>query len=197
MSGFGLDVTIIESSVSNIRIDIITEIEAKMLYSIFHYSSTIRKGATTFGAFVNNKLVAAISYTYPLRSSSAQRLGLELKEVMEISRLARKTNFICNNFASWFISKTSKMLPKTVRCLISFSDQTYGHTGTVYKAANFIEDGCISPDYSYVSVNGQYHKKTIWDRSKRMKMSEEEYAEKHGLRKIFGGPKTRWILKLK
>lgn len=191
---FGLCLHKIEASVSDITIRIISETDAQMLYSIFHYTSTIRKGATTFGAYVGDKLVAAISYTYPLRSSSAERLGLGLKEMMEISRLARKTNFICPNFASWFIAKTSRKLSPSIKCLLSFSDQTYGHTGAVYKAANFQEDGQLDPDYSYVSVHGQYHKKTIWDRAKRMGMSEIEYAGKHGLMKVFGGPKTRWVL---
>ena len=193
LAEYGLTLSDIECSVSDLVIEQITEEQAKEFYSTFHYSATVRKGAITYGAFYNQQLVGVISYTFPLRRTTATRLGYELKEVMEISRMARRTNLICNNFLSWFISKTMRKLPKSAKCIVSFSDSTYGHTGGVYKAANFKNDGEISPDYTYLSTSGQYHKKTIWDRAKRMKMTENDYAIKHGLIKTYGGPKTRWI----
>lgn len=179
-----------------LQIKQITESEASMFYSIFHYSGSIRKGAIVFGAYFGNKLIAAISYCYPLRTQTAKRLGYELKEVVEISRLARCTNVVCRNLASYLIAHTKKSLPPDVKCIVSFSDSAYGHTGGVYKASGFIADGIIEPDYFYISINGRYHKKTIWDRSKRMKMTENEYATKHNLVKVHGREKTRWILYL-
>jgi len=156
---YGLTLSDIECSVSDMIIEQITEEQAKEFYSIFHYSATVRKGAITYGAFYNQRLVGVISYTFPLRRTTATRLGYQLKEVMEISRMARRTNLTCKNFLSWFISKTMKKLPTSIKCIVSFSDSTYGHTGGVYKAANFKNDGEISPDYTYLSTTGQYHKK--------------------------------------
>lgn len=196
LESYGINLTSYKFTVSDLEIKTITEEDARIFYSIFHYSSTVRSGAITFGAFYNNKLVAAISYTYPLRTQSATRLGLELHQVMEISRLARQTNIECRNLSSYLIAKTKKLLPKSVASIISFSDSTYGHTGMVYKAAGFVNDGEIEPDYYYLSLHGKYHKKTIWDRAKKMKMKECEYAEKHNLAKIMTGPKTRWVLEL-
>lgn len=175
----------------------IDEVEAREFYSVFHYTSTVRKGAFTFGLFLNDKLLAAISYNYPLRTETATRLGCKLNEVLELSRMARRTNVRCKNLLSYFIARTRKSLPKNIKKIISFSDATYGHTGGVYKASGFILDGVVEPDYYYISMNGKYHKKTIWDRAKKMSMSENEYADKHNLHRVASLAKTRWVYPIK
>jgi transposase len=197
LSGYGLTLFKQDFCVADLEIKPICEADAATFYSIFHYSGTVRKGAMTFGAFYANELVAAISYCYPLRTETATKLGYTLKNVVEISRLARRTNIICKNLASYFIGQTRKLLPLDIKCVVSFSDTTYGHTGHVYKAAGFIQDGVVAKDYCYISINGRYHKKTIWDRAKRMRMTELDYAEKHNLLKIMGDEKTRWVYKLR
>lgn len=171
----------------------INESEASLFYSIFHYSGSIRKGAITYGAFLGDELVAAISYCYPIRTETATKLGYQLHEVLEISRLSRRTNILCDNLASYLIAKTRKLTPKDIKCIVSFSDSAYGHNGTVYKAAGFVNSGITSNDYHYISMTGKYHKKTIWDRAKKMRISEDDYAKKHNLLKITTSPKTRWI----
>jgi hypothetical protein len=190
---FGLTSIGITCNINSLSIRKITETDAKMFYSIFHYTATIRKGAITFGAFLNEKLVACISYTYPIRNQIANNLKVALHEVMEISRLARCTNIECPNLLSWFIGNTRSLLPLDVKIIISYSDLTYGHTGGVYKACGFNNDKEIEEDYYYLSINGKYHKKTIWDKSKRLRMSEQEYAHIHNLEKVFTGKKLRWI----
>ena len=194
---YGIDIPSLSFSVHDITIKQITEHDAKDFFSIFHYTSTVRKGAITFGAYYSGFLIAAISYTYPIRNQIAQHYNCKQNEIMEISRLARMTNIECNNLLSYFIGKTKKLLPKPVQILISYADSTYGHTGGVYKACGFTHDGDVPPDYHYASQHGIYHKKTIWDKSKRLKMQEDEYAAIHGLHKIYGNSKTKWIYKLR
>jgi len=87
LSEYGIDIPSEKFSVRELELKQITESDARLFYSTFHYSSTIRKGATTFGAFINGGLVACISYTHPLRIESANRLGYALGEVLEISRM--------------------------------------------------------------------------------------------------------------
>ena len=193
LANFGITLKEIKCKARDIEIRIIDEAAAQLFYSIFHYTSTVRKGAITFGAYYQNDLVAAISYTYPIRSEVSKKQGCANNEIMEISRLARKTNVSCPNLGSYFIGKTRHLLPASVKKIISYSDNTYGHTGKVYAASGFINDGVVEPDYYYGSLAGRYHKKTIWDRAKKFKMSEREYAEKHYLVKIPTSAKTRWI----
>lgn len=197
LSSYGLRLRKDECTVHDLRIESISEAEAAMFYSVFHYTGSIRKGAIVYGAFLNDELVAAISYCYPLRSQTTSRLNYKFGEVVEISRLSRRTNLICKNLMSFLIKKTKTLLPSDVKCIVSFSDMTYGHKGGVYKAAGFINDGIVPPDYHYISLNGKYHKKTIWDRAKRMKMTETEYAKKHNLAIVPHKEKTRWIIHLR
>lgn len=193
LAEFGLLLRKREFNVKDVVIERITETDAKMFYSVFHYSCSIRKGAIAYGAYVNGVLVAAISYCHPIRPEAATRLDLLPRQVMEISRYARMTNADCKNLGSYIISKTIKLLPTHIKCVISYSDSTYGHTGGLYKAANFTFDGDIAPDYHYRSEFGIFHKKSIWDQAKKMKMTEAEYAIKHGMDKIYGESKSRWL----
>lgn len=175
--------------VDQLIINKIDEDQAKMFYETFHYLATVRKGAITYGAFLGDDLVACISYTRPIRKQISKKYN---DDVFEISRLAIAVDIQCENLASWFISKTMRMVDAST--IISYSDTSAGHTGTVYKASNFKMDGIVAPDYHYVSPSGaRYHKKTVWDRSKRFKMTEVAYAELHGLRKITTGHKHRWV----
>jgi Mor family transcriptional regulator len=193
LAEFGITLSSDTFTTKDVTIKQITEEQAKSFYGIFHYTNTVRKGATTFGCYWNDKLVAAISYTYPIRQEIATSLKLTMKEVMEISRFARATNVECPNLGSFLISKSRKLLPSSVKAIISYSDAAYGHTGGLYKASGFTLDKTIAPDYHYESQFGTFHKKTIWDRAKRMKMNENEYAIKHGLEKRWTGEKTRWV----
>lgn len=195
---FGLTLNSVICSTKDTTIRIITEQIAQDFYGVFHYSNTIRKGATTFGAYLDDKLLAALSYTSPLRLETAKSLDLEPREVVEISRLARITNVVCSNLLTFLIGRTKRQLPGWVKCLVSFSDNDQQHTGGVYRAAGFICDRTLGTDYYYVSqLGGRFHKKTVWDRAKRLKLSEPDYAEKHGLIRVPSGEKLRWILRLR
>jgi hypothetical protein len=197
LATYGLDLNKLVCRPKQLVIKQIDETIASMFYSIFHYSGTVRKGAIVYGAYLGDELVAAISYCYPMRMETTTRLGYNVGEVVEISRLARRTNLLCKNLISYLIAKTKILLPQKIKCIVSFSDATYNHTGKVYKAAGFVNDGIVPADYHYVSINGKYHKKTIWDRAKRMKMTEVEYANKYNLAKVPHGEKTRWIARLR
>lgn len=194
---YGLTARVDRCSVAGLTIEEIGENDADEFYAVFHYSGRARKGSRSYGAFWNGDMVAAISYSHPIRLETATRLGYPAGQVLEIARLARRTNLECKNLISYLISQTRKLLPVEVTCLVSFSDHTFQHTGGVYKAAGFVNDGQVEADYCYISMYGRYHKKTIWDRSKKFGMGEIEYAQQHGLVRLLGEPKTRWIYRLR
>lgn len=101
------------------------------------------------------------------------------------------------HYASSLISKSItyiKMNKPEIKCLVSFTDTTYNHTGTIYRASNWKFDGKVAPSHWYVnSDNVPYHKKTIWDRAKAHNMTENEYATNFKLQKIIGSEKLRFI----
>jgi hypothetical protein len=67
------------------------------------------------------------------------------------------------NSESWFLSQIIKWLQCNTEYtgVLSYSDQTVGHTGTIYKAANFKEVGETIPS-KYVEWKGKtYHPRSL------------------------------------
>ena len=190
---YGIRFNNINCKVKDLQLKRIDNEVAKDFISKHHYLETIRNGSYHFGAYHGEMLVWVISYAFPIRLEVAKKQGLENNQVLEISRIVRMPNLICKNLASYMIAKTRSLLPDYIKLIISYADSTEGHTGGVYKAAGFTFNGDVAPDYCYISDYGRYHKKTIWDKAKKFKMSESEYAIKHGLKKVKTDSKSRWI----
>jgi hypothetical protein len=67
------------------------------------------------------------------------------------------------NSESWFLAKGIKWIKRNTqaRGVLSYSDLTEGHVGTIYKAANFDMMGTTSPT-KWVEWNGQkYHPRSL------------------------------------
>ena len=143
------------------------------------------------------ELAVAAVFSSPTRIESAYKLGLQSRELLELTRFCINPKFQKKNFASWFLSRAMKMLwidKPLVKKVITFADTTHGHEGTIYKAANWMFVGKVKPDYWYVDELGhRYHKKTVWDHASKMSKSEEDYAHLQKLTRIAGGMKLRYV----
>jgi len=85
-----------------------------------------------------------------------------LNKVRELSRLCIHPSYHRKNFASWLISRAIKSIDADL--IIAYADTTVGHSGTVYKAANFKFHHEVPPDYWYVDQDGYVmHKKTLYE----------------------------------
>jgi hypothetical protein len=154
--------------------------------NLYHYLSKGRAGLA-IGAFIEETLIAVINYTGITRLQTARRLKTDHHNILELQRLCIHPNYHKKNFASWFIAKSLKFIPKHIKTLVAFSDMGAGHSGTVYKAAGWIPDGKTKPSYWYVDRNGtRYYKKSVWDQAKRLQISEQDYANINGLHRING-----------
>ena len=135
-----------------------------------------------------------------MRQETAIKQGFEYKEILELSRLAINPKYQIKNLASNIIAKSIKYIinsNKNIKCLVSFTDTTFNHIGTVYKASNWKFDGEVNPDYWYIDIDGYVcHKKTLWDKAKKMSMTENEYQTKYNYKKVYGKKKFRFIYKL-
>ena len=68
-----------------------------------------------------------------------------------------------HNSESWFLGSIIKYLISNTDydTVLSYSDLTQGHIGTIYKATNFVESGRTSPT-KYVEWNGKtYHARSL------------------------------------
>ena len=98
--------------------------------------------------------IGAIVYSLPPRET-CKRYGVD---VWELARLY-VIDGTPKNTESWFIARTVRMV-RGPMALVSYADPSAGHTGTIYRAANWIADGRTdddrkTPRFDYgVSVDG-------------------------------------------
>jgi very-short-patch-repair endonuclease len=174
---------------------------ARVFLGKYHYLPAISKFGFSIGAFIGDELIAVAIFSLPVRLESTARLELAHGELYELSRFCIHPSRHKKNFATWFMRRAIGLFRKPfprVKAIISFADETAGHVGTIYRASNWVQDGMTKPDYHYVSPEGYIvHKKTVWDRAKKMGRSENDYAAEHGYAKIMGKEKARFIFRLK
>lgn len=185
-------------NLSTVKIDKIDAEAARQFLNSFHYGAFGRSSKVIYGAFLGNELIAVCKMSPTIRKEVATSIGRTHRETLELDRFCIHPAYQKKNFASWFLSRAAKFIFNkfdNVTCLVSFADLTYGHSGTIYKAANWQEIGRIRPDYYYVGADGFIlHKKTLYNRARKMSMKEREYAEKYGYIKSFGKEKIKYIL---
>lgn len=114
--------------------------------------------AHSFFEGVNEKLIGVMTYGHPVSNravgSITKTIQLELDNVLELTRLV-VLDETGTNTESWFIGQTFEWLRQNapeVKVLISYADPEQEHTGTIYRATNWLYQGCgatkIMPDYS-------------------------------------------------
>ena len=136
----------------------------------YHYlkdfSKTFKSGYN-YGLFLDNKICGCIIFTgFPVPELSKGIFGLGREEqegFFELSRLCLIPEMQTSehNLASWFVSRAIKLLRKStdVRAILSYADCDF-HSGTVYKASNFVYYGKTDPknDFWIKQEDGSYVK---------------------------------------
>lgn len=111
------------------------------------------------GLFENEKLIGVCAFACPCSENvRASVFGAEYKNsVTELHRL-HILDVTPKNTESWFISRALKLLKQVkphIKAVISFSDTTVGHEGTIYKATNAYRVGKTGSATFYRDVNGR------------------------------------------
>jgi hypothetical protein len=186
---------------NEIKQNIIDSKEAEIFISKYHYAGRIGRSGVNLGYFLGDKLIAVMIYSKPVRQEVATKQGFIPKEVLELSRLAIHPEYQIKNLASFILGMGIRYIKQNhgnIKLLVSFCDSTYNHIGTIYKASNWTLDGEVPQDYWYVDKEGYVcHKKTLWNKAVSFKLTESQYCEKYGYKKVWGGKKLRFIYPLK
>jgi len=188
-----LGITIIEVvdfDFNSIEIKDCPSSDYKLLLSKYHYLVNAGRGGIAYGAYLGDELIAVCVFSPLVR----QNMPYDYNSTRELSRLCIHPKYQKKNFASWFVSRCIKKLDPKFRVIISYCDTTFNHDGATYKACNFIPSGEVNPDYWYVYPDGWImHKKTLYNHAVKMHISESDYAEKLGYKKVWGCKKLRFI----
>lgn len=147
-----------------------------------HYTqSTPSAVLFAFGLFDQDVLVGVCTFGTFSRHQAATRYH----NFLELSRFVLSP--VCQkNSASFFMARCLKRIQYLTQYVgvISYADPTEGHTGTIYRAANFEEMGATRKSYHYTYRGVRMHKKQVWRRSRREGISERQYAETYRLVKV-------------
>lgn len=107
---------------------------------------------------VRERLIGVIVYAHPVSNKAIDSLCgpniLGLDEVLELIRLHIDDGY-GKNIESFVIGQSFEWLRQNdprVKILISYADPEVGHTGRIYRATNWLYQGCgiskLMPDYS-------------------------------------------------
>ncbi len=156
-----------------------------------HYARRRPSISYSFGLYVGGFFCGICTFGQPGGACLSKGLfgGEYRKNILELNRLFID-EFISKrrikNLTSYFVSQCIKMLPKPT-CIVSFSDTSFGHNGTIYKACNFIYTGLSAKRTEWVIKGMEHlHSKSIADKAKkgdgRWEALKAEYGDRLGKR---------------
>lgn len=165
--------------------------DIRQIFENFHYKKGHMGGGISvcFAMYVENKLVGGSVLGKP-------RHEKKYKNCIDIRRMACLDESPYNS-ESWFLGQIVQWVKKNTdyEHVLSYSDMTVGHIGTIYKAANFKEIGETTPT-KYVEWNNKvYHPRSLTiDRDYSYKLRD---AVKEGTALIKTGlPKKIWMFSI-
>lgn len=130
----------------------------------WHYSHNINGllSQYCFKLMDGNTMVGAMIYGGLGMANCWKKYAENKEDIIELRRLCCIDD-TPKNTESYFIGKTLKWLLKntSIKKVISYADNTYGHKGIIYQASNFKHLG-KTPKGRVIMWNGKrYHDKTI------------------------------------
>jgi hypothetical protein len=162
------------------------------IFEEFHYKKGNMGGGISicFAMFIDGKIAGGSVLGKP-------RHEKKYKSCIDIRRMACLDDAPFNS-ESWFLGKIIKWISCNTdyQSVLSYSDMTVGHKGTIYKASNFKEIGTTTPS-KYVEWEGRtYHPRSLSierDYSYRLREAVKagEALVKTGL------PKKIWMYEIK
>lgn len=167
--------------------------QAKQYIIEHHYSHGCHNAPSPcYGLFEQDNLIGVLMFACPCSENVRKSVfGEEYKDsVIELHRL-HILDVTPKNTESWFISRCLKLLrqdrPQT-HGVISFSDTTEGHEGTIYKATNAYRCGTTGKAVFYRDENGRLRH----PRQNGVNISKED-AKKKGWTIEKRGAKNRYL----
>ncbi len=175
----------------------ITPKESKKFLSMWHYAQSGKQPKFSYAAILNDEIIAVAKFGPVSRVEIATSINGNSKNTFELDRFCIHPFRQKKNFASYFLSKAEKAFfayDTQVKYLVAFSDTTFGHDGSIYKATNWKEVSRTRPDYVYVNSDGwMMHKKSLYNQAVSVHMNEADYAKTNGWKKVFGKEKIKFV----
>jgi len=166
----------------------------------WHYSHTVN-GLTQdycFGLYYGDTLIGAALFGRPatkgvLEAHSGGKNLIELRRLCCIDKTPRNTE-------SYFIGKMLKWLRDNsdIDIVLSYSDLTYGHEGTIYKASNFEFVGQTKTSEQILYNGKLYHKRVAdeYDPPRQITIELREALKNGEAQRVKTQPKNIYIYRI-
>ncbi len=165
--------------------------DIRHIFEEFHYKKGAMGGGISvcFAMFYEGALVGGSVMGKP-------RHEKKYKNCIDIRRMACLDLSPCNS-ESWFLSQIIRWCASNTdyNYVLSYSDKTVGHSGTIYKAANFQNIGETTPTKFVEWGEKTYHPRSLsidrpYSYNLREAVKKGEAVVKTGL------PKTIWLYEI-
>lgn len=171
------------------------------------FRGTIPRPADQLGMFGDvdgGQIYAAAVYGWgvnPFQESFLARLlgrPVTRASCYELKRLVRAEPRRQDLPLTGFLAAVHRQLRRSgVRYIVAFSDPEHGHSGGIYRAANFIHAGRTQEEVHCVDADGTpVHRRRAYLHAKATGMTIGEARDLLGLRTVRTARKDRWLLDL-
>jgi hypothetical protein len=161
-----------------------------------HYLKRMTSISYAFGLFDNGLIIGVCTFGNAIPLTMKRSICGELHEhlVYELNRLCIDET-AKKNSASFFVGQCLKQLPKPM-IVVSYADKSFGHTGYIYQATNFLYLGESHTQLDW-KVKGleHLHSRTLMDEFAFETNRIEKLKEKYGDRmyQVQRPPKHRYV----
>lgn len=129
------------------------EIEiARRMVERFHYAKGASNTATYLhglfrqGSFWSESCLGVAWWIPPTRSAAEATYPTNWQGVLSLSRLVIDPE-VPKNACSFLLARSCRLIPTSLwPCLVTYADEWRGHTGAIYRAANWRYDGLTKPE---------------------------------------------------
>lgn len=145
-----------KSNSMNMDVRVIPSNIASNFHIKHHYLHKKCPIEVAFGLFSNDTLVGVCTFSTPYSPGLRNMVcGPEYSDqVIELNRMV-VLDIMPKNTESWFISRCLRSPDLHKNIVVSFADSAAGHTGTIYRASNFIYDGQTKP-HKDIDIEGKH-----------------------------------------
>lgn len=130
----------------------------------WHYSKSVNGITSTqcFSLRYGGDLIGAMVFGALGMANAWRKYGEAESDVRELRRLCC-IDETPKNTESFFIGKALRWMRKNtdVKVIVSYADQYYGHSGTIYQASNFRHVGMTAKGKVIVTPEKIYHDKAV------------------------------------
>jgi len=175
---------------------------AKTFIGRWHYSGRCPTGKNLFfGGYLDGELYCVADYGVGVNAYQAAYLARETglpvtnAALLELKRLCRtepKQNWPLTSFLA---ACHRELKHSGYRYIVSFSDPEHGHSGGIYRAANFAHIGQTNAEFHVVDKQGEKrHRRYPFRYARRNGVSLAQAREELGCVRVKTQPKDRWFL---